>query len=176
MGKKKVNKVRGRASDQPAKASRNPDTDPWDLHYFKRHKDDDLQQSLPAREFLLSCPKGVRGKFVSCVNFIARTPPPKLPRNKYFDPMTGDLTGVHEVRIDGPDRRHYRLFVKLERAGLLDGLKRPSVVLLWGLDKPFKTTAREEDYQQLLKLYQEYEKRSPRNVLGANLEDLLRTG
>jgi hypothetical protein len=50
--------------------------------------------------------------------------------------MHGEMSGFYEVRVDGPKRRHYRLFCILERDGAALGLGDPSVVLLAGKRSP----------------------------------------
>jgi hypothetical protein len=54
--------------------------------------------------------------------------------------MHGTMAGYYEVRVDGRDRHHYRLFCVLERDGALVGLGGPSIVVLSGMEKPFRTT------------------------------------
>jgi hypothetical protein len=40
------------------------------------------------------------------------------------------MAGWYEVRVDGPNRHHYRLFCVLERDGMSLGLGGPSLVLI----------------------------------------------
>jgi hypothetical protein len=60
--------------------------------------------------------------------------------------MHGDMAGFYEVRVDGPGRRHYRAFCVLERDGASVGLGGPSIVLIAGMTKEFRTTFSRRDY------------------------------
>jgi len=68
---------------------------PWRIHFFQRHKEDDPNEPVPARDFLLGC---------------------------------------------------------------------PSLVLISGMDKAFRTTFLSSDYEPIQKLRREYLARSPRSV------------
>ncbi len=74
------------------------------------------------------------------------------------------MGGFYEVRVDGPGRHHYRLFCILERNGQELGLGGPSIVLITGKDKPFRTKLSESDYQEVKTLGSEYRERRPRSV------------
>jgi hypothetical protein len=75
------------------------------------------------------------------------------------------MRGYYEVRIDGRDRRHYRLFCVLERDGARLGLGGPSLVVITGMEKPFRTVFNERDYARVRQLGNEYQARVPRSVL-----------
>lgn len=79
--------------------------------------------------------------------------------------MHGEMTGWYEVRVDGPKRRHYRLFCLLERDGRTLGLGGASVVLITGKDKPYMTKLSKNDYAAVRRLGDEYRARAPRCVL-----------
>jgi hypothetical protein len=74
------------------------------------------------------------------------------------------MAGLYEVRADGPHRRHYRLFCALERDGADLGLGGPSIVLITGMDKPFRTVFSADDYAAVRALAEEYRARVPRSV------------
>jgi hypothetical protein len=78
--------------------------------------------------------------------------------------MHGEMSGFFEVRVDGPQRHHYRLFCVLERDGADVGLDGPSIVIITGKDKPFRTVLSESDHRQVRSLGDEYRGRSPRSV------------
>jgi len=78
--------------------------------------------------------------------------------------MHGNMKGFYEVRVDGPNRRHYRLFSFLERNGQEVGLGGPSIVLIAGKNKPFRTKLSATDYEEVSRLGDEYRKRRPRSV------------
>ena len=78
---------------------------------------------------------------------------------------TGRWPGTTRVRVDGRDRRHYRLFCLLEKDGARLGLGGPSLVVLTGMEKPFLTTFTARDYARVRQLGDEYRSREPRSVL-----------
>ena len=138
---------------------------PWRVHFFQRHGADDPHQTVPAREFLGSCPTIVRAKLLAVVKAVADAPPPAFSGGGRWEAMHGDMAGFYEVRVDGPQRRHYRLFCILERDGGRVGLGGPSLVLITGLDKGFRTTFSDRDYEIIRKLGREYWSRNPRSVV-----------
>jgi hypothetical protein len=75
------------------------------------------------------------------------------------------MSGYYEVRVDGRERRHYRLFCLLEHDGAPLGLGGPSIVVIAGMEKPFRTTFSERDYGRVRQLGDEYRSRAPRSVL-----------
>lgn len=126
--------------------------------------DDDETQNVPARDFLDACPDGVQGKILAALRAVADAPPPVFSGGGYWEAMHGDMAGYYEVRVDGPQRRHFRLFCVLERSGSAHGLGGPSIVLITGMAKPFRTTFSNRDYQKVRALGDEYRARSPRSV------------
>ncbi len=141
------------------------DRGPWRVHFFRRHRQDDPTASVPARDFLDACPTKVSATMIAVVQAVANAPPPAFSGGGKWEAMHGKMGGIYEVRVDGPNRRHYRLFCVLERDGAGLGLGGPSVVLVAGKDKPFQTKLSERDYDQVLALVQEFKSRQPRSVL-----------
>jgi hypothetical protein len=78
--------------------------------------------------------------------------------------MHDDMSGYHEVCVNGPKRHHYRLFCLLEKDGEKFGLGGPSIVIVTGLDKPFQTTISAGDYAKVRALGSEYSARTPRSI------------
>jgi hypothetical protein len=138
--------------------------DPWRVHFFKRHKDDDPNEAAPGRTFLLACPDKVRAMMVAVVKAVAEAPPLSFAGGGKWEAMHGDMGGYYEVRVDGPKRRHYRLFCLLEKDGAKIGLGGPSLIILTGLDKPFRTTLSALDYAKVRALGDEYRRRNPRSI------------
>lgn len=81
-----------------------------------------------------------------------------------WEAMHGDMKGFHEIRIDGRNRHHYRLFCILERKGDEIGLGGPSIVLITGKDKPIGTKLSKADYADVRRLGEEYRSRAPRSI------------
>jgi hypothetical protein len=138
---------------------------PWQKHFFQRHRDDDPTQQVPARDFLAACPEKVRAMMLAVVNAVAEAPPPQFGGGGKWEAMHAEMAGYYEVRVDGPSRRHYRLFCLLERDGNAVGLGGPSLVLICGRDKPFRTVLSARDYAEVRRLGSEYLARRPRSVL-----------
>jgi hypothetical protein len=60
-------------------------------------------------------------------------------------------------------RHHYRLFCRLDYEA--EGRDKPLLVVVAGLDKPFRTTLKEADYAGIRALGAEYLARNPRSVV-----------
>jgi hypothetical protein len=136
--------------------------DAHDIVYFRRHRDDDPSQAIPGREFLRACPPGVRAKFAAVLVAVAAAPPHRFAGGGYWEAMHGDMAGWFEVRVDGPKRRHYRLYCLIDLAAI--GQSKPLLVVVTGLDKPFRTTLTDRDYAQVRELGDEYYARNPRSL------------
>jgi Txe/YoeB family toxin of Txe-Axe toxin-antitoxin module len=152
-----------KAKSSTGKDSRTP-PGPWRKHFFQRHPDDDASEAVPAREFLEACPEKVRAMMLAVVNAVADAPPPQFSGGGKWEAMHGEMAGYYEVRVDGPGRHHYRLFCLLERDGGAVGLGGPSLVLICGKDKPFRTVLSSRDYADVRRLGSEYLARTPRSV------------
>jgi len=137
---------------------------PWLIHFFKRHREDDPAQSVPGRDFLDACPKSVRAKLVAIISAVAGAPPPTFSGGGKWEAMHGDMKGFYEARTDGENREHFRLFCVLEREGASVGLGGPSLVIITGGRKSFRTTFTTRDYEQVRALGMEYFRRNPRSV------------
>ena len=137
---------------------------PWLMHFFQRHVEDDPGQAVPARDFLDSCPAPVVAKFFAVLRAVLDAPPPAFSGGGKWEAMHEEMAGFYEVRVDGPNRHHYRLFCLLEREGEALGLRGPSLVLITGKDKPFRTTLSAADYRKVKALGREYLARKPRSI------------
>ncbi len=140
-------------------------TGSWRKHFFQRHPDNDPSETVPARDFLLACPEKVRAMMLAVVNAVAEAPPPQFSGGGKWEAMHDEMAGYFEVRVDGPSRHHYRIFCLLERDGGAVGLGGPSLVLICGKDKPFRTVLSARDYADVRRLGSEYLSRKPRSVL-----------
>lgn len=137
---------------------------PWLIHFFKRHKDDDPAEAVPGRDFLDGCPTSVRAKLLAIVTAVAEAPPPMFSGGGKWEAMHGDMSGFYEARADGEGREHFRLFCVLERDGASVGLGGPSLVIITGMRKGFRTTFTDKDYAHVRALGAEYFSRTPRSV------------
>ena len=82
--------------------------------------------------------------------------------------MHGEMTGWFEVRVDGPrpsggrGRHHYRLYCLLDYEA--KNAEKPLLVIVSGLDKPFRTKLGASDYACVRRLGEEYLARNPRSL------------
>ena len=124
----------GRDPAAPVGPSRD---DPYDIAFFQRHRSDDPSPATPGREFLESVPARIRAQFDAIVIAVAKAPPHKFAGGGKWEAMHGVMSGLYEVRVDGPpNRTHYRLFC------ILDGRAKgrgPLLVIVDGEAKPFRT-------------------------------------
>ncbi len=142
-----------KVTPQPAEA--------YDIAYFKRHKDDDPSELVPGRDFITSCPAPVQAKLAAVLTAVAAAPPPRFSGGGLWEAMHDRMTGYHEIRVDGPGRRHYRLFCKLDIAAQGSG---PLLTVLCGATKAFGTELSDAEYERVLSLGREYLARNPRSL------------
>lgn len=53
--------------------------EPWRIHFFQRHSDEDDSAPVPATEFLASLPANTATEFHAILNAVAKAPPPARP-------------------------------------------------------------------------------------------------
>jgi hypothetical protein len=133
--------------------------EPWLIHFFQRHRDDDPARSVPTIYFLDGLSDTIAAEIQAVLEAVAAAPPPSFSGGGKWEAMHEDMAGFYEVRVQGGGANH-RLFCLLDRnASDLGG---PSLVCLSGLTKPKRSAARPRDYQ-LIKQYAD-EFRSRRTV------------
>jgi hypothetical protein len=147
----------------PGVATRAPE--PWAVEFFQRHVDDDADETVPAQAFLDDVPDRVAAKIVAVVQAVAAAPPPAFSGGGMWEAMHDEMAGTYEVRVDY-NGVHYRLFCVLERDGANVGLTGPSIVLIDGRSKKYRTTISTREYKSIRSLVDEYLRRRPRSVLG----------
>lgn len=132
--------------------------------YFRRHPDDDPAETAPGREFLNGCPTKVRATMRAVLVAVTEAPPKRYAGGGYWEAMKGDMTGWFEVRVDGPKRYHYRLYRRLDYEATNAEVDKPLLVVIAGLDKPFRTELSPADYAGVRALGDEYLGRNPRSI------------
>ncbi len=154
---------RSRSSEASARTSKvGPGaSDAYDIVYFGRHLEDDAGTSVPGREFIQRIPDSVRRVMQAVLVEVAQAPPHRFSGGGYWEAMHGDMNGLYEIRKDGPKRHHYRLFCILDTDAIGYG---PLLVVIAGLDKPFKTTLSDAEYKQVRSFRDEYLSRNPRSI------------
>lgn len=136
--------------------------DAHDVVYFRRHPEDDPEETCPGREFLKACPVKVRATMMAVLAQVAAAPPKRFSGGGYWEAMSDDMSGWFEVRVNGPKRHHYRLFCRLDY--LAEVLDKPLLVVIDGRSKLFKTELPESEYKAVRSLGDEYLSRNPRSV------------
>lgn len=105
--KKKLSTNRGEIEKRVRASS----DDHHEIVFFQRHILDDINESTPGQDFLNEiCPEGVRRTFRAVLIAVAKAPPKRFAGGGYWEAMHGEMSGWYEVRVNGPKRRHYRLF------------------------------------------------------------------
>lgn len=112
--------------------------DPWLIHFFQRHADDDPARPVPAIDFLNSVPQKVKAEIIADLDAVADAPPPAFRGGGKWEAMHGDMAGMYEVRVQGVGMNH-RLFCVLERDAT--DLGGSSIVAISGLSKPKRSAA-----------------------------------
>lgn len=135
----------------------------WDIVYFK-----DSDGSIPAIEFLDGCPTKVAATILAVLEAVAQAPPPMFSGGGKWEAMHGDMGGFYEVRCSGPNREQFRLFCILENASKDElkrrGLDKPSIAVITGMRKPWRTKFSNRDYRNVKTLGRNYEDAAPRSL------------
>lgn len=154
------------SSKKKLKAEQERPPEPWRIHFFRRHRLDDPGQSSPATDFIADpdLPPKVEAVFQAVLDAVAEAPPPAYSGGGKWKAMHDAMSGYYEVRVDGPQRKHYRLFCLLEREGAKCGLGGPSIVVITGMMKDYLTVFSEAEYAQVRELGDEYRERKPRSI------------
>lgn len=98
---------------------------------------------------------------IATLNAVAAAPPKRFSGGGFWEAMHDDMTGWFEVRVNGPNRTHYRLFCRLDYDAIEES--KPLLVIIAGLSKPFRTTLSAADYAKVRELGAEYFARNPRS-------------
>jgi hypothetical protein len=137
--------------------------DPYEIAYFRRHRDDDATQGTPAQQFLASVPPAISARIRAVLIAVAKAPPHKFAGGGKWEAMHDTMAGIYEIRVDGPpNRTHYRLFCLLDTNAQGQG---PLLVIIDGASKPFRTEMPQKVYDRVSALRGEYLKRSKRSLL-----------
>ncbi len=135
----------------------------WDVVYYKAS-----DESVPAIDFLESCPMKVAANLIAVLDAVAEAPPPRYSGGGKWEAMHGSMGGYFEVRATGPGREQFRLFCILENADPTElsrrGLPSPAIVVLTGLRKPWRTKFSERDYRAIRVLGNEHRSNVPARI------------
>lgn len=130
--------------------------EPWLIHFFQRHPDDDPNRVVPAIEFFDRLPAKLVAEFQAVLDAVAEAPPSAFSGGGKWEAMHDEMAGFYEVRVQGGGMNH-RLFCILERdAADLGG---SSIVVVDGLSKPKRSAAAPKDYRRARKMRDEFLRR-----------------
>jgi len=119
----------------------------WGVVYYKA-----ADGSVPAKDFLLGCPTGVRAKLLAVLEAVRSAPPPQFSGGGRWEAMHGDMGGYYEIRVTGPGRTHYRLFCQLDNGTARElaarGFDRPQIAVINGMSKRHLTEFSDREYKK----------------------------
>lgn len=130
--------------------------DPWLVHFFRRHRQDDPEQATPTIDFLEMLPDRVAAEIQAVLEAVAAAPPPSFSGGGKWEAMHNEMAGFYEVRVHGAGMNH-RLFCLLERSA--DDLGGPSIICIGGLSKSVRSAADPRDYKRIRQYADEFRKR-----------------
>lgn len=120
----------------------------------------DSTGTMPGRNFLNSIPEKLASRFFDVLDSVAKAPPHKFAGGGYWERMHGDLSDLHEVRIDDKAHRlHHRLFCIVDQEG-----DEPLLTVLCGASKRVGTKLRTADYERVATVRDEYLAGEPRSI------------
>jgi hypothetical protein len=132
--------------------------EPWRIHFFQRHKDDDPTRTVPATNAFDDWPEAVVAEIQAVLDAVSEAPPPAFSGGGKWEAMHGEMKDFYEVRVRGnPSGELYRVFCVLERnASDLGG---PSLVVIQGMSKRAGSTFTSAEYRRVRSLGNEFRKR-----------------
>jgi hypothetical protein len=130
--------------------------DPWLIHFFRRHRDDDRLETTPTSHFLDSLSDKITAEVQAVLEAVAAAPPPSFSGGGKWEAMHGHMAGLYEVRVRGGGANHRLICVLDRHAPDLGG---PSIICLGGFSKPVRSAADPRDYQRIRQYAAEFQKR-----------------
>lgn len=127
--------------------------------------------TVPAADFLDSCPAKVEATILAVLEAVRAAPPPQFSGGGKWEAMHGAMAGYYEIRVTGPGRTHYRLFCRLDNGSseelALMGFDRPQIAVINGMSKAHRTEFSDREYQKHVRdLGDDYASTFPRRIAG----------
>jgi len=138
--------------------------DAHDVVYFRRHRDDGADETAPGRDFLNGCPAKVRATMCSVLVAVAEAPPKRYAGGGYWGAMKGDMTGLVRGASRRPEAPPLPPVLPPRLRGEERWVDKPLLVVIAGLDKPFRTELSAADYAGVRSLGEEYLSHNPRSI------------
>lgn len=147
------------------KPQRDPADEPWDVAFYKRREPGDDFDSAPGQDWLDTFPDEVAVDLIGIVREVAARPPQRFSTGTpMWQVMHDDMAGLCEARKKR-GKTLYRLFCLLDRDGPEHGLKKPTVVVISGGEKPQETEMPDWVYQDARSFRDNYRSSSRRPVV-----------
>ena len=136
----------------------------WGIGYYET-----TNGSVPAVDFLSSCPNKVAANLFAVLEAVRAAPPPAFSGGGKSEAMHGTMAGYYEIRGTGPGRLHYRLFCRLENRTPDElkalGFNGPQIVVINGMFKKNASLLTDREYKKHVRdLGDDYLSRTPRPV------------
>lgn len=123
------------------------DSSAWGIVYYVAG-----DGSVPAEDFLDSCPTKVEANLLAVLEVVRAAPPPAFSGGGKWEAMHGTMGGYYEARATGPGRRQYRLFCILDNTdpdGLSErGFDSPHIAVINGMSKPVGELFTDAEYKR----------------------------
>ncbi len=102
---------------------------------------------------------------------VRAAPPPAFSGGGKWEAMHGTMSGYYEIRVTGPDCRHYRLFCILDNGTPQElaarGFDGPQVVVINGMVKANAALFSDREYSKHVRdLGADYRSKFPRPIAG----------
>lgn len=136
----------------------------WGVVYYKA-----ANGSVPAENFLASCPVKVEANLEAVLEAVRAAPPPAFSGGGKWEAMHGNMGGYYEIRGTGPGRNHYRLFCRLDNGTPEEleerGFECPQIAVINGMMKRNAAVFSDSEYKKYVgDLGDDYLSQTPRPV------------
>jgi len=136
----------------------------WGIVYYAS-----ASGEVPAEAFLDACPPKIDATFNAVLDAVRAAPPPAFSGGGKWEAMHGTMAGYYEIRVTGPERRHYRLFCILDNGSPQElaerGFKAPQIAVINGMVKPNAALFSDREYKKRVRdLGADYRSRLPRPI------------
>lgn len=68
--------------------------DPYEIAYFRRHRDDDSTQVAPGQQFLANVPPAIAARIRAVIIAVAKAPPHKFSGGGKWEAMHDTMAGI----------------------------------------------------------------------------------
>jgi hypothetical protein len=150
MSPSKKDKRRAKARGDAGVNSVPSTTTKWSVAFYRTAKD-----TVPARAFLLGCPRPVREMLLAIVVAVRDASPPSFPPSKMWHVMRGEMKGFYEAR-DEHDGQLYRVFCVLDSKAPEHGLDAKALTLICGGAKSVRSPMDKSVYDEALVYREDY--------------------